>query len=132
MGCLFGMRTSDSDSDYIMSLPHERRVRRMLQWQPFGRGPVGRPATLCASKFEQFTRIKHWYNWKDVAANAEQWMVEVDDFIKFCTEWPCSFHTCFRTGSRPKEGCLFRMRTSDLSLVDSRFQSEGNSVSVCE
>ena len=23
--------------------------------------------------------------WKDMAANAEQWMVEVEDFVKFCT-----------------------------------------------
>ena len=70
---------------YIMRLPHERWARRMLQWQPFGRGPVGRPAMHWASKFEQFSRIKHWYDWKDMAANAEQWMVEVDDFVKFCT-----------------------------------------------
>ena len=70
---------------YIMSLPHERWARRMLQWQPFGRGPVGRSAMHWASKFEQFSRIKHWYDWKDMAANAEQWMVEVDDFVKFCT-----------------------------------------------
>ena len=70
---------------YIMSLSHERWARRMLQWQPFGRGPVGRPAMHWASKFEQFGRIKHWCDWKDMAANAEQWMVEVDDFVKFCT-----------------------------------------------
>ena len=40
-----------------------------------------------------------------MAANAEQWMVEVDDFGTFCTAEPCSlcsFHTCFRTGSRPR------------------------------
>ena len=29
---------------YIMSLPHERWVRRMLHWQLLGRGLVGRPA----------------------------------------------------------------------------------------
>ena len=62
--------------------PYERWVRR----QPSGRGPIGRPSMHWASKFEQFSRIKHWYDWKDVAANAEQWMVEVDDFRKFCTE----------------------------------------------
>ena len=38
---------------YIMSLPHERWVRRMLYWQPCGRGPVGRPAMHWASKFEE-------------------------------------------------------------------------------
>ena len=70
---------------YIMSLSHERWARRMLPWQPFGRGPVGRPAMHWASKFEQFGRIKHWCDWKDMAANAGQWMVEVDDFVKFCT-----------------------------------------------
>ena len=31
---------------YIMSLPEERWVRRMLRWQPFGRGPVGRPTII--------------------------------------------------------------------------------------
>ena len=31
-------------------------------------------------------RIKHWYGWKDVAANAEPWMMEVGDFGKFCIE----------------------------------------------
>ena len=38
--------------------------------KPFGRGPVGRPAMHWASKFEQFGRIKHWCDWKDMAANA--------------------------------------------------------------
>ena len=36
-----------------------------------------------ASKFEQFARIKRWYDSKDVAANAEQWMVEECDFLRF-------------------------------------------------
>ena len=102
---------------YIMSLPHERWVCRMLEWQPFGRRLVGRPAMHWASKSKQFSRIKHWYDWKDVAANAERWMVEMDDFVKFCAQYPCSFHTCFRTGSRPKEGCLFGMRASDLRTL---------------
>ena len=29
---------------HIMNLPHERWARRMLHWQPSGRGPLGRPA----------------------------------------------------------------------------------------
>ena len=58
---------------YIMSLPHERWARRMLQWQPFGKGPVGRPAMHWASKFEQFSRIKNWYyDWKNMAANCKR------------------------------------------------------------
>ena len=59
---------------YRMSLPHERwarMVRRMLHWQPLGRGLVGRPAMNWVSKFEQFSRMKHWYDWKDVAADAD-------------------------------------------------------------
>ena len=71
---------------YITSPPHERWVRGMLQWQLFGRGSVGRPAMHWASNFEQFSRIKHWYDWKDVAANAKQWMVDRVDFGKFCTK----------------------------------------------
>ena len=35
---------------YIMSLPHERWARRMLHWQPLGRGPVGRPSMNWVSK----------------------------------------------------------------------------------
>ena len=73
-------------ASYIMSLPQERWVRPMLQWQRFGRKLVGRPALHWASKFEQFSRIKHSYDWKNVAANAERWMVEVDDFVKFCAK----------------------------------------------
>ena len=34
------------------------------------------------------------------------------------------FHTCFRTGSRPKEGCLFGMRTSDLRPICSNLLAE--------
>ena len=37
-----------------------------------------------ASKFEQFSRIKCWYDWKDVAADADRWMKEADEFVKFC------------------------------------------------
>ena len=70
---------------YIMTLPQERWVRRMLYWQPFGRGPVGRPAINWTSKLEQFSRLKHWGDWKDVATDAEHWMMEMDDFVKFCT-----------------------------------------------
>ena len=54
---------------YIMSLPPERWVRRMLHWQPIGRGPVGRPAMNWTSKFEQFSRIKRWDDWKNVASD---------------------------------------------------------------
>ena len=34
---------------------------------------------------KNFSRIKHWKDWKDVAANARQWMIEVGDFVKFST-----------------------------------------------
>ena len=71
---------------YIMNLPHEGWARRMLHGQPLGRGPVGRPAINWASKFEQFSRIKHWYDLKDVAADAGRWMKEADEFVKFCTK----------------------------------------------
>ena len=71
---------------YIMSLPPERWVRRMLHWQPIGRGPVGRPAMNWTSKFEQFSRIKRWDDWKNVATDADHWMMEMDEFAKFCTK----------------------------------------------
>ena len=45
---------------HIMNLPHERWARRMLHWQPSGRGPLGRPAMNWTTKFEQFCRLKHW------------------------------------------------------------------------
>ena len=71
---------------YIMSLPCERWVRRMLHWQPIGRGPVGRPAMNWTSKFEQFSRIKRWDDWRNVAMDADHWMMEMDEFVKFCTK----------------------------------------------
>ena len=71
---------------YIMSLPCERWVRRMLHWQPIGRGPVGRPAMNWTSKFEQFSRIKRWDDWTNVAMDADHWMMEMDEFVKFCTK----------------------------------------------
>jgi len=58
----------------------------MLHWQQFGKRPVGRPTMHWASKVEQFSRIKPWYDCKDMAANAGQWMIEVDDLVKFCTK----------------------------------------------
>ena len=73
-------------ASYIMNLPHERWARRMLHWRPLGRGPVGRPAMNSASKLEQFSRIKRWDDWKDVAADADRRMKEGDEFVKFCTK----------------------------------------------
>ena len=32
---------------------------------------------------KQIRGIKRWSDWKDVAANAEQWMIEVDEFVRF-------------------------------------------------
>ena len=69
---------------YIMSLPCERWVRRMVHWQPIGRGPVGRPAKNWTNKFEQFSRIERWDDWKNVATDADHWMMEMDEFVKFC------------------------------------------------
>ena len=71
---------------YIMSLPCERWVRRMLHWQPIGRGPVGRPAKNWTNKFEQFSLIKRWDDWKNVATDAGLWMMEMDEFVNFCTK----------------------------------------------
>ena len=71
---------------HIMNLPHERWARRMLHWQPSGRGPLGRPAMNWTTKFEQFSRLKHWRDWKEVATDADRWMMEADNFIKFCTQ----------------------------------------------
>ena len=62
---------------YIMSLPQERWVRRMLYWQPFGRGLVGRPAMNWTSKLE-LLKQKQWGDWKDVATDADHWMMEMD------------------------------------------------------
>ena len=87
-------------ASYIIRLPHAQWVRRMLQYAAtrtvawhtgtkqtkVGRRLVGRPAMHWARKFEQISRIKYWYDWKDVAANAERWMVEVYDFVKFRTQ----------------------------------------------
>ena len=44
---------------YIMSLPHERWARRMLQWQPFGRRPVGRPA-MHRARYVQEAGVLTW------------------------------------------------------------------------
>ena len=100
---------------YIMSLPHERWAGRMLQWQPLGRGPVGRPAIRWASTFEQFSRIKHWYDWKDVAANRtngwEKWR-----FFQVVYSVAVFFSHLSSHWFAPKEGCLVGMRTSDIRL----------------
>ena len=71
---------------HIMNLPHERSARRMLHWQPSGRGSLGRPAMNWTTKFEQLSRVKHWHDWKEVAADANRWMMEAENFIKFCTQ----------------------------------------------
>ena len=79
---------------YIMSLPPERWVRRMLHWQPIGRGPVGRPAMNWTSKFEQFSRIKRWDDWKNVATDADRWMATTQTFA------PQQAHTSAATSVR--------------------------------
>jgi len=38
------------------------------------------------SKFEQFSRIKRWDDWKNVATDADHWMMEMDEFVKLCTK----------------------------------------------
>ena len=53
---------------------------------PSGRGPLGRPAMNWTTKIEQFSRAKRWRDWKEVAADADRWMMEADNFIKFCTQ----------------------------------------------
>ena len=65
--------------------------------------------------FEQFCPIKHWSGWTYVAANAKQWMIEVDEFessrlpfTHFVVSRVCS------TGLHRKEGCLFGIPTSNL------------------
>ena len=77
---------------FFFSPPGERWVGRMLHWQPIGRGRVGRPAMNPTSKFEQFSRIKRWDDWKNVAMDAGQWMMEMDEFAKFRTKQPSLFH----------------------------------------
>ena len=47
------------------------------------------------TKFEQFSRLKHWRDWKKVAADADRWMMEADEFIKFSTPWSNSSHRLF-------------------------------------
>ena len=46
---------------------------------------MARPAMNWASKFKQFSRIKRWYDWMDVAADADRGMKEANEFVKFCT-----------------------------------------------
>ena len=69
-----------------MNLPYEHWVRRMLHWQPIGSGTVGRPAMNWTNKFEQFFRIKGWVDWRHVATHAGQWMMEMDESVKFGTK----------------------------------------------
>ena len=47
---------------HIMDLPHECWAR-MLHWQPCGGEPLGRPGMNWTTKFEQFSRLKHWRDW---------------------------------------------------------------------
>lgn len=47
--------------------------------------PVRFAAFLKTTKHD---RVKHWLAWKDIAADAcaDQWMMKVDEVVKFCTE----------------------------------------------
>ena len=89
--------------------------RRMLHWQPSGRGPLGRPAMNWTTKFEQVSRLKHWRDWNEVAADADRWMMETDEFIKFLHNrrtrlTGCLYLPTFRPGSRPKVRLKLRLR----------------------
>ena len=53
---------------------------------------MARPAMNLATKFEKNSQIEHWCDWKVVAADADRWMMEGDEFMKFCMQWPGSFH----------------------------------------
>ena len=74
------------------------------------------------TKFEQFSRVKHWRDWRDVAADADRWMMEADEFIKFVHSSRIRLTSCldlhtFCPGSHPKVGCPFAMRTSDSDYI---------------
>ena len=74
------------DSDCTNACAFNGLPGPMRHWfTGFTHSLTGRPAMHWAGTFEQFSRIKHWHDWKDVAANEEQWMVEVDDSVRFCT-----------------------------------------------
>ena len=42
-------------------------------------------------KFEQFSRIIYSLDWKDVGADACQWMMKMDEFVKCCIKSPGFF-----------------------------------------
>ena len=46
---------------------------------------MGRLVMNWTNKFEQFSRTKHWSDWKDVAADADQRMMALDEVAKFST-----------------------------------------------
>ena len=51
------------------------------------------------NKLEQISRLKRWCDWKQVAADADRWMMEGDEFIKFCTQYVNSSHRLFVVSS---------------------------------
>ena len=40
-------------------------------------------------------QAKHWHDWKQVAADANRWMMEAENFIKFCTQSRIRLTGCF-------------------------------------
>ena len=46
---------------------------------------MGRLAVNWTNKLEQLSPSKHWSDWKDVAADADQRMMALDESVKFCT-----------------------------------------------
>ena len=55
------------------------------------KGSLGRPVMNPTSKFEQSPRVNRSLDWKDMGADACQWMMKMDEFVKFRIKSPGFF-----------------------------------------
>ena len=72
---------------YISSLEDQRWVKRLMQWQPDGRGRGGRPAYLWYTFLTDFCRWKGLRRWALEARNRQRWMEMLPDFLHFVKVW---------------------------------------------
>ena len=67
----------------FFSLEDQRWVKRVMQWQPDGRGRGGRPAHLWHTFLTDFCRWKGLRHWALEVRNRQRWMEMLPDFLHF-------------------------------------------------
>ena len=68
---------------YVVSLPEDRWVRRVLHWFPAGTKSQGRPRKAWQDDLVAFCKHNQLGEWMDAARDGEAWGALVENFVRF-------------------------------------------------